>query len=75
MILPSDKSLCSTNQKIIVSRDKGTSRKHQAINPAQQYVVRQYKLDGEIVKNSFRRFKDQCGSKLKYQTNFMEEIL
>lgn len=141
MILAPDKSLCSPNQKVIVSRDKGTSRTHQATNPEQQYIVRHYKLDGELIKNktccdfvllndtlknayfielkgghiddavpqleegaricqpdlcgytfyyrivaskvrthdvqknSFRRFKDKHGSKLKYQTNFMEENL
>lgn len=50
MILNKAKSKCKKNQKEIVSRDKGSSRKHKAINE-QGYDVRQYKLDGEVVKN------------------------
>ncbi len=45
-------SLCEKNQKIIISRDKGTStRKHRADNSEHRYDVRQYKLDGVVVKN------------------------
>lgn len=29
----------------------------------------------DIQKNEFRKFKDACGSRLKYQTNLMEEKL
>ena len=50
MLLTNDKSKCQKNQKIIVSKDKGTSREHRANNPEGKYDVRQYKLDGEVVK-------------------------
>lgn len=49
MLLTPDKSLCKPDQKIIVSRDPGTSRRHCAYNPQQKYKVRQYKLDGDLV--------------------------
>lgn len=49
-LLP-EKSLCESNQKIIVSRYKGSQRIHRAINPGQKYSVRQYKLDGDIFQN------------------------
>lgn len=49
MKLTPEKSICEKHQKMIVSRDKGTSRRHCAINPEQKYEVRQYKLDGDIV--------------------------
>lgn len=51
MLLTSDKSLCEENQKLIVSRDKGTPRKHCAHNPGQSYHVRQYRLDGDLIIN------------------------
>ena len=141
MLLTKEKSHCEENQKIIVSKDLGTTREHRAINPGQQYCVRQYKLDGELIKqqkccdfllindslkkayfielkggnideaipqlengerlctaelqgytffyrivpskvrthavtsNKFKKFKDKCGTKLKYQTIKMEETL
>lgn len=49
MLLTQDKSLCESRQKIIVSRDAGTQRKHRANNPQQKYNVRHYKLDGNII--------------------------
>ena len=50
MRLTSDKSLCEIRQKIILSKDKGSPRKHCAQNPAQKFCVRQYKLDGDLVR-------------------------
>lgn len=44
-------SLCESNQKIIVSRDRGESRQHRAINPEGIYCVQHYHLDGGLVKN------------------------
>lgn len=141
MLLTKEKSRCEEHQKVIVSRDNVTKREHRAINQEQRYVVRHYKLDGDLVKqqkccdflllndslkkayfielkgsnmdeaipqlengaklcaqeldgytflyrivpskvrthkvesSKFRKFKDRCGSRLKYQTNRMEEIL
>lgn len=141
MLLPTEKTLCEPRQKIIVSKDSGTSRIHRAINPEQKYQVRQYQLDRKIVKhqtccdylvlndslkkayfielkggnvdeavpqleagsslfkqelsdyifyfrivaskvrthdiqkNSFRKFKDKCGSRLIYKTECLEETL
>lgn len=49
MLLTPDKSRCETHQKIIVSKDQGTQRKHSADNPQQQYFVRHYKLDGDLI--------------------------
>lgn len=51
MLLPQEKSLCKNDQKIIVSKDKGSSRRHRAINTGQQYYMRQYRLDGDIVRH------------------------
>ena len=51
MLLTDEKSLCKKNQKIIVSRDKGTKREHRAINLGGASNVRQYKLDGGIFHN------------------------
>lgn len=50
MLLEQGKSKCTPNQKIIVSKDKGEMREHRAINPKQMYSVRQYQLDGELIK-------------------------
>lgn len=50
MLLTLEKSKCKIQQKIIVSKDKHTSREHRAFN-LKEYSVRQYKLDGELVKN------------------------
>lgn len=141
MHLSPDKSLCQATQKTIVSRDKGNARMHRAINPGQQFHVRHYQLDGDIVKqqkccdyllindssktayfielkggniddavpqlqkgadfcrpelpgysfyyrivaskvrthdvqkNTFRKFKDSCGSRLVYKCDFLEESL
>lgn len=49
-MLDKAKSKCQKQQREIVSRDKGSPRMHKAINE-QEYNVRQYKLDGEVVKN------------------------
>ncbi len=49
MVLISDKSRCEVHQKIIVSKDQKSSRKHCAHNPRQMYSVRHYRLDGELV--------------------------
>ena len=49
MRLTQDRSLCETHQKIIVSKDHGTSRTHRADNTRKRYAVRQYKLDGDII--------------------------
>ena len=50
MQLTTEKSLCEEKQKLIVSKDKGTSREHRAKNESGRYNVRHYKLDGDIVK-------------------------
>ncbi len=50
MLLTKEHSLCEKNQSIVVSKDKGTSREHRAVNPGRGYDVRHYKLDGELVK-------------------------
>lgn len=52
VLLMNEKSKCHNNQKIIVSRDKGTAREHRARNQKEGYCVRHYKLDGELVKNT-----------------------
>lgn len=49
MRLTADQSLCGIRQSIIISKDRGTARKHCAKNPGQKYCVRQYKLDGGLV--------------------------
>ena len=48
MMLTPEKSLCEPYQKTIISKDKGTPRRHCADNPQQRYHVRHYKLDGQI---------------------------
>lgn len=50
MRLTAEKSLCEEHQKTVVSKDRGTSRRHCAHNPQQKYSVRHYKLDGELVR-------------------------
>lgn len=51
-LLDQHDSLCEKNQKIIISRDKGTSSKeHRADNSEHRYDVRKYQLDGIVVKN------------------------
>lgn len=50
MLLTKEKSLCKERQSIIVSKDKGTPRAHNAINEAGKNLVRHYKLDGDLVK-------------------------
>ncbi len=50
MLLESNKSLCEIRAKIIVSKDRGTSRKH-ILNNNNRKKVRQYQLDGNIIKN------------------------
>ena len=49
MLLTAEKSECEKNQKIIVSRDKGSSCQHRAINDKGESDVRQYQLDGKLV--------------------------
>lgn len=49
MILTEDKSICERKQKIIVSEENG--RKHRANNSKNGYEVRQYHLDGGLLKN------------------------
>ena len=50
MLLDPQKSKCKKNDKIIVSKDLNTDRKHVAEN-LKQNNVRQYQLDGVIIKN------------------------
>ena len=49
MLLTAEKSECEKNQKIIVSRDRGSSCQHRAINDKGKSDVRQYQLDGKLV--------------------------
>lgn len=44
-------SKCKINDTRIVSRDKGASVRHIALNEKGRNAVRQYQLDGELVKN------------------------
>lgn len=48
MRLVRERSICGERQKIIVSEEKG--RSHRALNQKHSYFVRQYRLDGDIVK-------------------------
>ena len=50
MLLIPEKSLCEKNQSIIVSKDKKSQVQHRAVNPERMFYVRQYRLDGELVK-------------------------
>ena len=50
MLLTPEKSLCEKNQSIVVSRDKGAQREHRAINPQRRFDIRQYKLDGDLIR-------------------------
>ena len=52
MLLTPDKSLCNKNQPKVVSRDKGNSRQHIAVNPNRMFDLRHYQLDGDIIKES-----------------------
>lgn len=49
MILTEDKSICKRKQKIIVSEENG--KKHRANNRKNGYEVRQYRMDGGLVKS------------------------
>lgn len=49
MFLSPEKSLCEKNQRIVVSRDKGSSCEHRAENPQCKYELRHYQLDGGLV--------------------------
>ena len=51
MIFDKHESLCKPNAKKIVSRDKGTQRRHIAENPEQKFEVRQYQLDRDVFQN------------------------
>lgn len=44
-------SLCKERQRIIVSRDTGTTREHRAVNENACYVT-QYKIDGDIIRDA-----------------------
>ena len=44
-------SLCEERQRIIVSRDSGTRREHRAFNNDPCHVT-QYKIDGDIVRDT-----------------------
>ena len=52
MLLNPEKSLCEKNQAIVVSRDKGNSREHRAINPQKSFDLRKYQLDGDLIKQT-----------------------
>ena len=52
MCFTEENSRCEKNQKIIVSKDKGETREHRAINPEGKFDVRQYNLDGDILKQT-----------------------
>ena len=52
MLLIFNKSLCKKNAPIVITQDKGNSRKHRAINPDRKFDLRHYKLDGELFKNT-----------------------
>ena len=49
MQLIPEKSLCKKNPPSVVSKDKGESRKHYAINPERKFDLRHYQLDGVLV--------------------------
>ena len=49
MLLDPKKSLCSTNQSVVISRDKGQKTEHRAENPSGKYSIRHYKLDGVLI--------------------------
>lgn len=51
MLLDPKKSICNKNDKIIISKDSKTKRKHIAKN-LKINNVRQYQLDGNIIKNA-----------------------
>ena len=51
MIFEGYNSLCKPNAKTIVSRDKGSSRRHIAENPEQKFSVRHFQLDGDVFQN------------------------
>lgn len=48
MILTKEKSICTEKQKEIVSKEYG--REHRALNKKYGYFVRQYHLDGELIR-------------------------
>ena len=50
MLLTRENSLCEKNQKIVVSRDRGNTREHRALNPNGSFDLRHYKLDGVLVR-------------------------
>lgn len=53
MALPDFQSLCQEKQKIIVSKDKGESRRHIAHNE-NNHKVTHYKIDGVVIKTGER---------------------
>lgn len=52
MLLTPENSICKKNQPIVVSKDRGESRKHRAINPQRKFDLRQYQLDGVLIKQT-----------------------
>lgn len=50
MLLEPGKSLCDVNQKIVVSRDRGSQVQHRAINPEGKFEIRHYRLDGDLIR-------------------------
>lgn len=50
MYLNGKESLCEKNQKIIVSKDSGSDKRHIAKNAGGNSDVRQFQLDGDIFK-------------------------
>lgn len=53
MPLTGFESLCGTNDKQIVSRDKGNPQYHKAINTVKAYVTH-YQIDGVVIKSGDR---------------------
>ena len=49
MLLEPSLSRCDKNQKIVISSEN--KKIHKAINPDGKFDVRQYRLDGELIKN------------------------
>lgn len=50
MILEKAVSECEEYPAKVVSRDKGSPCRHIAINPGRKFALRQYQLDGKLIK-------------------------
>lgn len=61
--LQSCRSCCKKNQKIIISKDKGSHCEHRANNPV-LYTVSQYHIDGDVITGSV----DKCDFLLLNET-------